>query len=119
MAPKRRRYATAAFWIFAGTMHFVRPKMYDEIVPRQLERWKREVTIASGVAELAGGIAAIPESTRRGARWWLLATLVAIYPANIQMALNPERYSRIPRPLLWARLPFQGVFAWLIWRGTE
>lgn len=116
---QRRRYGTAVFWIFAGTMHFARPKFYLAIVPRQLERWKREAVIASGVAELVGGVAVLPERTRRGARWWLLATLLAIYPANIQMALNAERYSQIPRPLLWARLPLQGLFAWFTWRGTE
>jgi uncharacterized membrane protein len=118
-AQRRRPYGTAAFWIFAGTMHFVRPKPYEAIVPRQIERWKREVTIASGVAELVGGIAVLPERTRRGARWWLLATLLAIYPANIQMALNADRYRSIPAPLLWARLPVQGLFAWTIWRGTK
>jgi uncharacterized membrane protein len=61
----------------------------------------------------------IPESTRRAARWWLLATLLAVYPANIEMALRPERYKKIPPAALWARLPLQGVFAWLTWRGTE
>jgi len=105
--------------MFAGAMHFVRPKFYEAIVPRQLQPWKREVVIASGVAEFVGGVAALPESTRRPARWWLLATLLAVYPANIQMALNYERYSQVPRPLLWARLPFQCAFAWMIWRGTK
>lgn len=119
MSLQRRRYGTAAFWIFAGTMHFVRPKYYEAIVPRQLKPWKREVVIASGVAELAGGIAVLPEQTRRGARWWLLATLLAVYPANIQMVFNHERYSSIPRPLLIARLPVQGLFALMTWRGTK
>jgi uncharacterized membrane protein len=64
-------------------------------------------------------VAVLPERTRRGARWWLLATLLAIYPANIQMALNPDRYPDIPAPLLWARLPFQGLFAAITWRGTK
>src|SRR3989442_1692448 len=53
------------------------------------------------------------------ARGWLLATLLAVYPANIYMAINPERFDRIPRSLLWARLPVQGLFAWMTWRGTE
>lgn len=115
----RSRLLAAIFWIFAGSMHFIRPRFYHAIMPRSLDRWKRELTIASGVAELAGGFAVLPEKTRRGARWWLLATLAAVYPANIQMALNPERYREIPVVLLWARLPLQGVFAWLTWRGTR
>jgi uncharacterized membrane protein len=35
------------------------------------------------------------------------------------MAVNAKSFPRIPEPLLWARLPFQGVFAWLTWRGTR
>ena len=73
----------------------------------------------SGVAELGGGLAVLPDATRRGARWWLLATLAAVYPANVQMALYPERHPHIPRALLWARLPLQFVFAALTWRGTR
>jgi uncharacterized membrane protein len=40
-------------------------------------------------------------------------------PANIYMALEPKRFRGIPRALLWARLPVQGLFAWMTWRGTE
>ena len=61
----------------------------------------------------------LSEATRRPARWWLLATLAAVYPANIEMALRPERYPKIPAAALWARLPLQFVFGWLTWRGTE
>jgi len=115
---KRRRYGAALFWTVAGAMHFVRPGFYEAIVP-PLRRFKREVAIASGVAELVGAVAVIPHRTRRFARTWLLATLLAVYPANVHMALEPERYRRIPRSLLWARLSVQGLFAWITWRGTE
>jgi uncharacterized membrane protein len=116
---KRRRYGAVLFWTVAGVMHFVRPGFYEAIVPPQLQRYKREVTIVSGIAELAGALAVIPRKTRRFARRWLLATLCAVYPANVYMALEPERFHRIPRSLLWARLPVQGLFAWITWRGTE
>jgi uncharacterized membrane protein len=115
----RTRYCTALFWIVAGAMHFVVPRTYEAIVPPYLRRWKRELVIASGIAELAGGLAVLPEQTRRPARWWLLATLVAVYPANVHMALHPEEYERIPPAALWARLPVQGLFALLTWRGTR
>ncbi len=75
--------------------------------------------VVSAITEIAGGVAVLPDRTRRFARWWLLATLVAIYPANIHMALHPERFPKIKPALLWARLPVQGLFAWLTWRGTE
>jgi uncharacterized membrane protein len=117
--PTRRRYGTALFWTVAGSMHFLRPRFYEAIVPPPFERYKRQVTVLSGVAELLGGLAVLSGRTRRFARGWLLGTLLAVYPANIHMALAPERFSRIPRSLLWARLPVQGVFAWMTWRGTE
>ncbi len=113
------RYATAAFWIFAGANHFRSPRFYTAIVPPPLDRWKDEVSAAAGVAELVGGLAVLPGRTRPAARWWLLATLVAIFPANIHMALRPARFPKLSPALLWARLPVQGLFAWLTWRGTR
>jgi uncharacterized membrane protein len=113
------RYGLALFWIVAGAMHFVIPKQYAAIVPPPVGRWRKELVVASGVAEIAGGLAVLPESTRRGARWWLLAVLVAVYPANIHMAVNADEFPDIPAPALWGRLPLQGVFAWFTWRGTR
>jgi uncharacterized membrane protein len=113
------RIAAAAFWVFAGTMHFVIPRQYEAIVPPYLARWNKELVVASGLAEIAGGVAILPDSTRRGARWWLLATLIAVYPANIHMAINSKDFPKIPSAALWARLPVQGLFALLTWRGTR
>lgn len=113
------RPLAAVFWIFAGSMHFVIPSQYEAIVPRVLASRRSEIVALSGLAEIAGGIAVLPARTRRGARWWLLATLLAVYPANIEMALHPERFPKIPAAALWARLPVQGLFGWLTWRGTE
>jgi uncharacterized membrane protein len=113
------RKLAAGFWIVGGVMHFVIPRQYEAIVPASLLKWRKELVIASGIAEAAGGVMVISGSTRRGARWWLLATLAAVYPANIEMALNPERYPRIPAAALWARLPLQFLFGWITWRGTE
>jgi uncharacterized membrane protein len=113
------RGRAAVFWVVAGTMHFVIPRQYEAIVPPSLAKWKRELVVASGIAELAGGVAILPERTRRGARWWLLATLAAVYPANIHMALHPEQFPKVPAAALWIRLPIQGLFALLTWRGTR
>jgi uncharacterized membrane protein len=75
---------------------------------------------ASGVAEIVGGLAVIPDATRRPfARWWILGVLAAVYPANVHMALNPESFRKVPRWALWARLPIQFAFAWWAWRATE
>ncbi|HEY8583429.1 MAG TPA: hypothetical protein VIL49_10800 [Capillimicrobium sp.] len=109
----------ALFWLGAGAMHFLRPRFYDAIVPRVLERWARPITLASGAVELVGGAAVLHPRTRRFARWWLLGTLAAVYPANVEMALRPERFAHIPRWALWARLPLQFAAAWHVWRGTS
>ena len=99
-------------------MHFVIPRQYEAIVPASLQKWKKEIVVASGVAEIAGGVMIIPEGTRKLGRWWSLATLAAVYPANIEMALHPERYPKISPAALWARLPLQFLFGWITWRGT-
>ena len=106
------------FWLVAGAMHFVRPGFYDAIMPPPLDRHARAVTYASGVAELAGA-AALLAGRSRLARWWLLAVLLAVYPANIRMALRPEEFKNVPRWALWARLPVQGLFALHVLAGTR
>ena len=113
------RYLASGFWILAGVMHFVIPRQYESIVPASLQKWRKEIVVASGIAEIAGGALILNESTRKTGRWWSLATLAAVYPANIEMALRSDRYPQIPTPALWARLPLQFVFGWLTWRGTE
>jgi uncharacterized membrane protein len=100
-------------FVFAGAMHFVRPRWYMAIMPPYLPR-HRELVYASGVAEIAGGIGLMTPA-RRPAGWWLIATLVAVFPANLHMALHAEEFA-VPggRAALYARLPFQGVFiAWV------
>jgi uncharacterized membrane protein len=113
------RYLAAGFWLVAGIMHFVIPRQYEAIVPASLAKWRKEIVIASGVAEMAGGALILSDRTRRAGRWWSLATLAAVYPANIEMAVRSEGYPKIPPLALWARLPLQFVFGWVTWRGTE
>ena len=103
--------ALAAFFTTTGVLHFVIPRSYEAMMPPSLPA-HREAVIVSGIAEIAGGAAVLPPRTRRFARWWLLALLVAVFPANVHMALNPEQVrgldlDRIPRWALWARLPLQ------------
>ena len=112
------RRSLTLFWLVAGAMHFVRPRFYDALVPPPLDDNARAVTYASGVAELAGA-AALLAGRRRLARWWLLAVLVAVYPANVRMALRPKEFKNVPRWALWARLPVQGLFAVHVIAGTR
>jgi uncharacterized membrane protein len=107
------------FFVFAGVMHFVIPRTYEVIVPDYLGSARRELVAASGVAEIAGGLGVMHPRTRRLASWWSVATLVAVFPANLHMALNPARY-RLPggRIALYLRLPVQLLFiAWALAAG--
>lgn len=111
------RAFTGIAFIVGGTLHFTHMRAYEAIMPDYVPR-HRECVIVSGVAEIAGGAGILVPPARRLARWWLLALLAAVYPANIHMALHPERYRRIPPWALWARLPLQAVFARAVWRAT-
>ena len=102
-------------FLFAGAMHFIRPRWYFAIMPDYLPA-HRELVYASGVAEAAGGAGVLLAATRRAAGWWLIATLIAVFPANLWMAQNPDRYKDVPKAALYARLPFQLVFIGWVWR---
>ena len=100
------------FFVFAGIMHFVIPRQYRAIVPDYLPAHK-ELVQASGVAEIAGGLGVMHPRTRRLASWWSIATLIAVFPANLHMALHPDKYKQLPRAALYLRLPVQLLFiAW-------
>src|SRR3954463_10153161 len=104
-------------FVAAGLLHFVRPRMYEAIMPRYMPA-HRALVYASGAAEIAGGAGVLHPRTRRAAGWWLIATLLAIFPANVEMAVNAERFRRIPKPLLLARLPLQGALIAWVWKTT-
>ena len=107
-----QRLLSVAF-MTTGILHFLRPATYEQIMPDYLPA-HRELVFASGVAEIAGGAGVLHSRTREAAAWWSVATLVAVFPANVHMALHPERY-KVPggRAALYARLPLQALaIAW-------
>jgi uncharacterized membrane protein len=119
----RAQRLLAAFFTFAGTMHFLRSREYEAIVPPPLP--PRETVVVSGVAEIVGGLGVIPGATRRFAGWWLMALLVAVFPANVYMTLRPDEVAkrgvpadRIPAWMLWARLPLQPLMIWWAWQAA-
>jgi uncharacterized membrane protein len=120
----RSRAALAGFFAFTGTMHFVVPRAFEAIVPPAIEPMKREAVAISGVAEIAGGAAVLHPATRRLGRWWLLGLLLAVFPANVHMAVSPEQVrgldlKKVPRWALWARLPLQPLAMLWVWRATR
>ena len=81
----------------------------------------RELVLISGAAEIAGGVGALSARTRPLARWWMVALLIAISPANVHMAMHPDQIKglpKVPRWALWARLPLQAVFIAWAWHAT-
>jgi uncharacterized membrane protein len=96
----------AALYVAAGVAHFARPEFYEKLMPDYLPA-HRELVFVSGAFELLGGLGLLFPRTRRAAAWGLIALLVAVFPANLHMALHPERFPNIPEWAIWARLPLQ------------
>jgi len=115
MMPAMPHVLLAALYLTGGTLHLLRPRVYESIMPDALPA-KRELVYASGVAELVGGAGVLHPRTRPAAGLWLIATLIAIFPANVHMAVHAERYRSVPAPLLWLRLPLQAVLIAWAWR---
>jgi uncharacterized membrane protein len=115
--PNLPRAITGAIFVTTGLLHFRKPRIYEAIMPDYLPA-HRELVLASGAAEIAGGAGLLADRTARPAGWWLIATLVAVFPANVHMALHPERYRRIPPWALWLRLPLQAAIIAQVWRAA-
>jgi uncharacterized membrane protein len=111
------RWLLTLFMVVAGANHFVAPAAYLGMMPSFLPAPAALVAI-SGVAEILGGLGLILPATRRLAGWGLIGLFVAIFPANINMAVHhlPLGGRPIPSWALWARLPLQAVLVvWAYW----
>jgi uncharacterized membrane protein len=108
--------ALALFFTAAGINHFVHPAPYARAVPPWLPAPALLVQV-SGIFEILGGIGVLVPKTRRFAGAGLIALLIAVFPANVQMAQHPELYADIaPATALYIRLPLQLVLiAWVWW----
>jgi uncharacterized membrane protein len=97
-----------AFFIIAGVTHFTNRDFFTSIVPPYLP-WPVMLVYVSGVAEIVLGVMVMVPATTRIAAWGLIALLLAVFPANIHMAMNPQLYPGTPMAALLIRLPLQGV----------
>ena len=86
-----------------------------QIMPPPLAPWALELTLLSGVFELLGGIGLLVPHTRVWAAYGLMLLVVAVYPANLYMALEPDKFN-LPAWIVWARLPLQFGLLWWLWR---
>lgn len=108
------RYGLAALLVGAGTMHFVSPEFFDDLVPAWVPGEPRSWTNVSGAAEVVVGALVANRRTERIGGWAALALFVAVYPANVHDAVtNPPTDAR--GIASWVRLPLQlPLFAWAL-----
>lgn len=103
---------------FVGVLHFAVPEPFVRIMPSALPA-PLFLVYLSGVCELGLSAALVPRATRRYAAWGLCALFVAVFPANINMAVNHlvlDPANPSPSWVAWARLPFQPLLiAWAWW----
>jgi len=111
-------FGLAAFFINVGVAHFVNPDFYLNIMPPSFPLHAEAVYI-SGFFEVVGGISLLIPRLRKIAGWGLVALLIAVYPANIYMAITPQAFPDIPVTLLYVRLAFQFVFFYWAYSVTR
>ena len=110
----------AVFYIVAGALHFINPAPYLRIMPPYIP-WRAAMVGISGAFEILGGLGLLAPATRRTAAWGLVALLIAVFPANLYMAMHPVEAGAagIAPVLRWGRLPLQALLiSWLVW-GTR
>jgi uncharacterized membrane protein len=113
------RSLLCALFVLAGVNHFRVPQTYMQIMPPALPAPLALVYI-SGLAEIIGGLGVMDSKTRPWAGVWLLLLLIAVFPANIYSIFSGLEIEgkRVPQWILWARLPFQPLMMWWVWKST-
>jgi uncharacterized membrane protein len=101
--------------VLAGINHFAHTPFYVAMMPAYLP-WHLPLVYSSGVAEIALGMLMCLRRYAWLAGSGMIALLIAVFPANLQMALHPELYPAYPEWALWLRLPLQlPLMAWAYW----
>lgn len=103
----------AIFFMLAGSFHFLKPDVYEQIMPEILP-FPIFLIYLSGLCEILGGLGLLIPRFRKRASWGLIALLIAVFPANINMAVNSVDFG-MPHELLWWRLPIQLLFIIWVW----
>jgi uncharacterized membrane protein len=108
----------SVFFINVGIDHFVNPDFYLSIMPDYLP-FHSEAVYWSGFFEILGGFAVLIPKLRTLARWGLISLLIAVFPANIYMAMNPNLFPEFSVLLLYVRLALQFVFIIWVFKAPE
>lgn len=119
MSEGASRLALAAFMVGAGALHFAVPSTYARIVPPALGH-ARALVLVTGAAEIATGVLLVLPPTRRLGGWLAAGLLVAVFPANVQMALQGgiagASFPLDSATVAWLRLPLQVPLVRWAWR---
>ncbi len=114
----RARSRTVLRWLLAlllvaqGANHFVHEAFFVSMMPTYLPH-PRALVVVSGVGEIVIGLSMLTPPLVGVAGAAAIALFVAVFPANVEMALHPERFPSVPVGLLYARLPLQAVL--MLW----
>jgi uncharacterized membrane protein len=117
MIPLKRamQWLLAALFLGAGVLHFLTPSVFVRIVPPYLP-WPRELVYVSGACELVLGTLLLVRRYTVPAAWGVIALLIAVFPANVHMALNASEFPVFPVTVWYSRLPLQAVLiVWAYW----
>lgn len=110
---RRLRLALTTVVGFAGAMHFLNPRFFDDIVPSWMPGTPRTTTYLSGAAELACAALVLNRRTARVGGWATLLLFIGVYPANLQMTIDVGRPTSAQDWAIWARTPLQvPMFLW-------
>lgn len=105
------------FFIFVGILHFFQTAFFESAVPPYIPH-PTEMVVISGVFEILGGIGVLIPALKKWAGLGLILLLLAVYPANIHMALHNELFPKIPPAVLWFRLTLQPLLMYAVWLCT-
>ena len=109
------KYLLALLFILAGINHFLHPGFYLQIMPPWLP-WPSALHLIAGFFEFVFGVMLLIPRYQRLAAWGLIALLLAVYPVNIHMAVNHDKFPELSMTFHWIRLPLQFVLiAWAWW----
>jgi len=113
--PPVRLCLITLFFMIGGIAHFLATERFVSIMPAYVP-WRYELVLLSGVFELLGAIGVLFRATQRWAGLGLVVLCIAVFPANLNMAMHPERFNGIAPMLLYLRLPLQAlIILYIAW----
>jgi uncharacterized membrane protein len=104
----------AIAFVLAGINHFLNPNFYLRMMPPFLPA-PLFLIYLSGMIEIVLGVIFLLPKFFGFAMWGLIALLIAVFPANIYMAMNPQLFPEISVAALYLRLPLQCILIGLVY----